>query len=75
MYRSDVLQSCLKFTISLFQVKWHLLSTVLLSKFQSSRGALKSLSEAVPITFHGSDGNKKRHPLQDQYNFRSFPKF
>ena len=48
---------------NIFQTKLYLLSTVLLSEFQSFL-----LSKAVSGKYHGSGGQSKRHCLQDQAN-------
>ena len=50
-------------------MKLYLLSTVLLSGFQSSMGALNPLSKRVPDQFVGSGGYSKRSCLQDWANF------
>ena len=54
----------------LFQINLHLLSTVSLNGFQSSRGAFKyTLSKAVSGKFHGSGGHCKHNCLQGRANF------
>ena len=55
------------FTGALFQIKLHLLSTILLSGFQSS--LRNPLSKTVPGEFHGSGGQSKRNCLQERADF------
>ena len=59
------------FTGPLFEIKLHLLSTVLLSGFHSSPELSNPLSRAVhvPGEFHGSGGYSKCKYLQDRVNF------
>ena len=45
---------------SFFQIKLHLLSTVLLSRFQSPTGALTSTEKGSNCVFHGCGGHSKR---------------
>ena len=63
------LRSFNMFTGPLFQINTHLLSTVLLSGFQSSPGVWNPLSKAVPGKFHGSGGHSNCNCLQDRANF------
>ena len=51
------------------QIKPHLLSTVLLSEFQSSPEALNLPSKAVLGKFHGIVGHSKHTSLQDRAKF------
>ena len=57
------------FTGPLFQINTHLVSTVLLSGFQSSPGVWNPLSKAVPGKFHGSGGHNHCNCLHDRANF------
>ena len=56
--------------VSLFKTKLQLLSTVLISGFQSPRELWNPLSEAVPGKFHGFGGDGKPNCLQDRANFQ-----
>ena len=58
------------FSSHLFQIKQHLLSTVLLSGFQSSPGVLK-LSKAVLGKFHEYGRHSKCSDLQDRAKFHN----
>ena len=53
---------------SLIPIDIHHLSSVLISGFQRSYGALK-FSKAVHGKFHGSGGHNKRNSFQDRANF------
>ena len=63
------LRSFQMFTGPKFQVKLHLLSTVLLSGFQSSHEFWNSLSKALPGKFYRSGRHSNHNSLQYQANF------
>ena len=57
------------FTGPLFQIKLHLLNTVLLSGFQSSPGAWNPLSKAISGNFNRSGRHSKHKYSQERANF------